>query len=132
MKFKNSPKNLADPIVRKWNRQREFMEMVGEESVKLTQERIDKTKVTPQGVKWKPWAASTARARQRDGTASRGLLNRTGNLRNSVYYVISGNKVLIGANATYSQYVQQERPFMGSGINEERAIRRIWTKWINS
>lgn len=101
---------------------------VGQMMVDTTVGRIVAVKEDPQGNPWAPWAASTRRARERAGTASRGLLYNTGTLASSIYFAINGNSVVVSSTAPYAQYLQDgtpkmpARPFLGIGEGEQDAI----------
>ena len=138
MKLVQNPKSLIDPITRKWAERREFLNEVGATFAGLAINRIEKKKADPDGVKWAPWASSTARARRKEGSAGTGLLLRTGALRDSINYEVQGNmKVVIKTDLPYAQYIQNgtskmpARPFLGSGKMEDREMKQIWKRYIN-
>lgn len=93
-----------------------------------TRDRLQKTKVGPDGKPWAPWALSTLLARTRKGNAGRGLLNDTGNLSRGITFEVRGNTVTVGAQATYAQYLQNgtdrmpARPFVGVSKQDEKFI----------
>ncbi len=100
------------------------LESIGKALVTSTKSRIEKTKVSPDGKPFAPWALSTLLARRKEGNASLGILNRTGSLANSVMYEVQGKSVVVGSTSTYGKYLQDgtskmpARPFIGiSGQN---------------
>lgn len=101
---------------------------VGQMMVDATVGRIVAVKEDPQGNPWAPWAPSTARARERAGTASRGLLYNTGALASSIYFTINDKSVSVSSSAPYAEYLQNgtpkmpARPFLGIGEGEQDAI----------
>ena len=137
MKLNKSPKSLTEPVSRAWARRREFMEEVGKEIVEITQNRIEKTKKDPEGKRWAPWKPSTRKARQKDGSAGKGLLFRTGALRDSIEYKANSKNVTVFSQLPYAKFLQSgtknmpARVFIGNGPQEERAIQRLWKDWIN-
>ena len=138
MKLNANPKVLVQSVTQKWAKQREFLEELGASFVGLAVNRIEKTKADPLGQKWAPWASSTARARRKEGTASTGLLLRSGGLRDSIEYEVQGPKVVIRSTSKYAEYLQNgtnrmpARPFLGTGVKEEKEMKNIWKRWIES
>ena len=134
IKLAGDPKKLTEPVARMWARRGEFMKQVGDQLVKNTQERFDKTKSDPDGRKWAPWAESTKRAYQKSGGGS--LLVRTGALRNSIRATANDKQVSVSSNLKYGQYLQQgtgnmpARPFIGIGKRDEDSLQQLWDKWI--
>ena len=130
-------KNLTESLTQKWLNKNEYLDQVGQVMVELARERIEKTKASPEGDKWAPWASSTARARRKEGTAGTGLLLRTGKLRDSIEYEVQGPKVVVRSRELYGQYLQNgtsrmpARPFLGTGPREEKSMQSLWKKWIN-
>jgi phage virion morphogenesis protein len=113
-----------------------YLSRIGEALLQATHERIQKTKVSPDGTPWAPWASSTARARRKAGTAGTGLLFNTGALDKSLTYSVQGPKVSVHSSSPYAQYLQNgtsrmpARPFLGIGKKEEALILDIWNKWL--
>ncbi len=130
-------KNLTQSLSQKWLNKNQYLDEVGQALVQLARERIEKTKASPEGDKWAPWASSTARARRKEGTAGTGLLLRTGKLRDSIEYEVQGPKVVVRSREQYAQYLQNgtsrmpARPFLGTGPREEKSMQSLWKKWIN-
>lgn len=114
---------LQDMLDRIQNPQK-VLESIGKALVTSTRTRIEKTKVSPDGKPFAPWALSTLIARKKEGTAALGILNRTGSLANSITYQVQGKSVTVGSTSSYAQYLQNgtskmpARPFIGvSGQN---------------
>lgn len=116
-------KQLANP--------RPALEQIGEALVQSTRERLEKTKVSPEGQKWAPWSLSTLLARRKKGTAARGLLFDSGNLSNSIQAQVLGDSVIVGASAKYASFLQNgtenmpARPFVGISRQDEARIHGI-------
>lgn len=131
-------KAMIDPIKQKWDKRSEFMDEVGKDFLALARARIEREKADPMGKRWAPWAEATARARMREGSASGGLLMRTGALRDSLYYELQGqDKVAIRTQNPYAGYLQNgtrrmpARPFLGTGPKETAALESNWKKWMD-
>ena len=77
--------------------------------IQETRERIEQTKVAPDGTAWAPWAASTRRLRQKTGGS---LLNVTGALSRSFYSIVSFKEAIIRSAVPYFQYLQNGTPRM--------------------
>lgn len=138
MKLLKDPKSIIDPVTRQWAKQRDFLEEVGATFAGIAIDRIEKKKADANGVKWAPWAASTRKARKKEGSAGTGLLLRTGALRDSITYEVQGNKkVSVKTDLSYAQYLQNgtnkmpARPFLGFGKVEEREMKQIWKNWMD-
>ena len=137
MKLNKPANSLVDPVSRKWTSRRDFLKQLGEDLGEEAIRRIEKTKSSPEGQKWKPWASSTAKARRKEGSAGLGLLLRTGTLRDSIGYQVQGDKVIVMTNVPYARYLQHgtskmpARPFLGTGPREEKVMKSLWKKWIN-
>ena len=97
------------------------LEEIGQMLVDRTKRRISTTKARPTGQKWSKWAPSTKKAREADGTASRGLLNHTGTLLNAIQYEVKNKSAVVGVDgsAPYAGFLQfgtakmPARPFIG-------------------
>lgn len=95
------------------------LKQIADDQVRETQNRIRTTKLNPQGQTWAPWSMATLRQRQRDGSAARGLLFKTGQLWQSIQYRISEKTLTIFSNIGYARYLQEgtmrmpARPFLG-------------------
>lgn len=98
--------------------------------------RIMFTKMSPEGKAWEPWAASTAKARGKRGTAGNGLLYESGGLAESIKYMVSGEQVIISANAPYAGYLQNgtqhmpARPFIGWSAQDKKEGAEIMMNHI--
>lgn len=118
-------KQLANP--------RPALQEIGEALVQSTRERLEKTKVSPEGQKWTPWSLGTLLARRKKGTAARGLLFDSGNLSNSIQAQVLGDSVIVGASAKYASFLQNgtsnmpARPFVGISRQDEARINEILT-----
>ena len=114
------------------------LEKIGRQQVQVVQNRIANSKTDANGNAWRPWSIATLRQRRREGTASRGLLYRTGRLLRSIGFRITGtltSQVLtIYSNVPYARYLQfgtnrmPARPFLGF----RNQINRILTQLRNS
>jgi len=115
---------------------RQLMKMVGENEQEKAEKRIMTSKISPDNRAWTPWAYTTAITRQREGTASRGLLYQTGNLLRSFYYKLNRKGVEIRNNAFYAKYLQigtadmPRREFMGWGRDSMRTLPREAKKFF--
>lgn len=109
-----------------------FLQQVGEDLKASTQERIRSTKISPDGTPFAPWAMSTLRARQKDGTANLGILFRTGKLHDSIGFQVQRDHVEVGVESTvaYARYLQlgtlrmPARPFVGLSAQDLARIKR--------
>jgi len=68
-----------------------------------TKRRIAVEKTSPDGVKWKPLAPLTVKARRK---GSNSPLTDTGRLLGSISHTISGNQAIVGTNVFYAKYHQ--------------------------
>lgn len=73
------------------------------------QRRIMVAKTDPYAKRWAPWSFATMRQRQRDGTATRGLLLRTGRLMRSFVVTIRGDSIKLSSGLDYAGYLQEGR-----------------------
>lgn len=107
------------------------LKKIGEEEVKLTQQRIRDSKTGPDGKPWQPWSISTLRQRQRAGNAHLGLLYRTGALLNSIKMKIENGALHIYTDKEYGKYLQfgtpkmPARPFIGWGDRINSIVKRL-------
>jgi phage virion morphogenesis protein len=76
------------------------MATIGATLLLSSQMRIEQTKIGPDGTPWEPWAKSTLKKRQRDGTAAQGILKLRGNLMNSLNYQANESSVKVSMGAT--------------------------------
>lgn len=102
-----------------------------------TVDRIITTKTDPDGKAWVQWAVSTARARAKRGTASRGLLYDGGRLVQGITAKVQGNQAIVGVkDVPYAIFLQQgtnkmpARRFLGIGQQDQAEIRPILLKYL--
>lgn len=101
--------------------------------------RIIVAKTDPQARRWAPWAWSTRQQRQRDGTAARGLLYKTGALLRSFKATIRDGAVVISSNLNYAVFLQRGRANMrprvivdlGSKLSSNRLIKALSRRMRN-
>ena len=117
-----------------------ILDKIGQEEVRRAQHRVRTSKTDPDNRRWAPWAYSTLIQRQREGTASRGLLYRTGFLLKNFYHKVQGKKLFVGNKAPYAQYLQEgtrhmrPRRFLGWSADArkdiqtsvQRQVRKLW------
>jgi phage virion morphogenesis protein len=91
---------------------------LGEYLVRKTRQRFD-TSTAPDGIRWRPLAARTIKAKQRrqsTGTPYRtnarpeDILKDTFTLRDSITYQVSSDALAVGTNIEYGIYHQSEEP----------------------
>jgi phage virion morphogenesis protein len=85
---------------------------IGEKEIADTKRRIRTGKTSPDGNRWAPWSYATLEARRREGTASRGLLYRTGELYRSFKMKITNTALSIHSLKRYASYLQFGTPDM--------------------
>lgn len=68
-------------------------------------QRIQTRKTDPYRTRWAPWSFATRQQRIREGTATRGILFRTGALLRSFYIKINNNKLMILSNSRYARFL---------------------------
>jgi phage virion morphogenesis protein len=123
--------DFIDGTINKLRNTGELFKKVADYEIKEAQNRIHKTKTDPEGKPWAPWAPSTRKARQREGTASTGLLFRSGKLYNSFESKIANKSMSIYNTAGYGQYLQAgtdnmpARPFLGWSKKSKQQIEDI-------
>lgn len=107
------------------------LQKIGEEEVRLTQERIRSSKTGPDGKPWAPWSMATLKQRHRAGDASKGLLYRTGALLTSIKFKVEDGKLTVYSDSTYGKYLQfgtpkmPARPFIGFGARINSIVERL-------
>lgn len=105
--------------------------LIGQEEVARVKNRIQSSKVDPDGNAWAPWSMATLRSRQRRGGTSGGLLYNSGALTNSVNYTVSEKTLTIKSNVGYARYLQQgswkmpARRFLGWSQEALNRIKQI-------
>ena len=109
---------------------------VGEEEIKAAQQRLKVSKMTPDGTPWTPWAESTRKARERDGSSGLGLLYKSGRLANSFQLEINTNQVIVKNIAPYAAYLQDgtntipARPYFGWSKDSQKRIQTIFDDFL--
>lgn len=117
-----------------------LLKKIGKEEVENAEQRIRRTKRSPDGVFWQPWSYATLRSRQRRGTVPTGLLYESGTLYKGLNYKVRGRSLTIGNSVNYAEFLQvgtnnmPARPFLGWSKQSEKAIgkmlsneiRRLW------
>lgn len=138
MKFSRT--NNIQRLLAKLQDKEPVLQQVGELLVNSTKARIASTKTSPDGSPFAPWSFATLKARQKDGSASSGILLKTGRLLNSIEYQIQGDQVVVGANssAPYANFLQvgtpnmPARPFVGISQPDTELIQSVLRKHLNS
>ncbi len=102
------------------------MDVVGQEVLSQTIERITQEQKAPDGTPWADWSESyqSYKARKRDGGA---FLDASGELIDSLNYEASTNSALVGTNLVYAathQFGDDERgitarPYLGLSKQNE-------------
>lgn len=91
----------------------EMLKEIGDVIVEDIRNRIVVTKKDINEVAWKPWAPSTAKARERKGNAALGLLFDTGALAMSITRKLTSSKHLqVGTALHYAEYLNNGTPKM--------------------
>lgn len=118
-----------------------LLDQIGKILKASTQARITTTKKSPDGTPWAPWSYATLLARMKDGSASLGILNHTGNLLKSITYQVQGRQVKVGADssvALYAKYLQEgtlnmpARPFVGISQQDNEAVRIAVRRYLTN
>lgn len=118
-------------LIKRLKNPRPLLSEVGDIIKDDVTKRISKTKVSPNGQKWAPWADSTYISRIKDGTAHLGLLNHTGTLLNSIQKTVKSRQVVIDSTAPYAGFLQSgtknmpARPFIGISQQAEKDISAL-------
>src|SRR5690349_5322033 len=93
--------------------------IIGQRQRDAIRQRIQRTKVDPDGALWAPWMPSTREQREAKGNAGQGLLWDEGTLLESIHSHASAHGVEIASDASFAHYLQdgtrkmEARPFMG-------------------
>ena len=111
--------------------------ILGAKAVKVTRENFETESYN--GVKWQPRKAKTNRAYDRRGTykgsvynSANPLLRQTGNLFNSIKYVVTGSTIDVGVNLSQVPYAvahnegknhQPKRQFIGYSLKLDIQLR---------
>lgn len=109
IKFASRIASLQEQV--KKAKQRALVEY-GRGELQDVQRRIMVAKTDPYAKRWAPWSFATMRQRQRDGTATRGLLLRTGRLMRSFVVTIRGDSIKLSSGLDYAGYLQEGRSNM--------------------
>ena len=97
---------------------RKLMKTVADEVVARSKGRF-KTKVSPDGERWKEWSDGYAATRE----GSHSLNMSTGDMEKGIQARVSGRTVAIGVeDAPYAPFADAERPFMGLSTRDEGEI----------
>ncbi len=130
--IKTDTKDL-EQLLKQLSDTRPALQAIGRMLVESTQERLQKTKTSPDGAKWAPWSLATLLGRQKKGNSALGLLFDSGSLSRSITYEVTENQVTVGARAKYASFLQDgtdkmpARPFVGISNEDERRIQDILT-----
>ena len=118
----------------------ELLGSLATEAQAQTEERIEHTKLNPDGKKWDPWKASTLRYLQKhDLLKTTTLLNRgsAGGLLNSMTSQAQGSDtVIVGSPTQYAGYLQEgtrkmvARKFLGIGTTDIAALQDIVIRFM--
>lgn len=90
-----------------------------------TLERIEQTKTTPDGQRWRPWSPIYAATRSR----SNSLLVDTRALLRSLTSISSGEGLLVGSPQPYAPHVQRVRPFLGLSKRNHAELQGTLDDW---
>lgn len=131
IKIDKSQFNEINELSKQLKNSKDFLREIGEVVCEDIKHRLVALKSDPDDKPWQPWAKSTEKARQKDGTAALGLLFKTGALTQSItYQLTSNNRLQVGTNNRYAGFLNDgtnnmpARPFMGlskrasAGIDE--------------
>lgn len=136
LKFKVARNDINDAIadLEAKIKNKDMMQEIGDIIVEDIRHRIVKLKADPDDKPWKPWAPSTAKARERKGNAALGLLFDTGTLLRSINAEVKnhgqkgGITVYVGCNTKYAGWLNDgtekmpARPFLGVSKRAKESI----------
>lgn len=117
---------------------KKVMDVIAKAEVKDARRRIRTTKEGPDGKSWAAWSYSTMKARQRSGTAARGILYLSGLLYRSFKMITTNKKMEIKNTAGYAGYLQNgtsrmpARPFLGFGKSSKKRIEKLFKEHIGN
>lgn len=120
-----------EALLRKLANPRPALEKIGAMLQQSTRDRLEKTKLSPDGSKFAPWSLSTLIARRKKGNSALGILFDTGNLSRSIKYTATSTQVTVIATAKYASFLQNgtedmvARPFVGISRQDEARIGQI-------
>ncbi len=118
---------------------RKLPRIVLAEMKKRVRARLKSEKKGPDGESWDPWTDETRAARQRKGSAGRGLLTDEQKLVNSFRVVSVPGGFDLGTSLPYARAQhfghphwerKSARPFMGLGRKDVKDLDRIITDWV--
>lgn len=138
IKISSTQNKQLDDLIKSLKQPNKLLEEIGQILQGSVQERIVKSKEDPEGKKWAPWSFATHRARIKDGDESKGLLYKSGKLRDSIKYELSDTRVIVGSDETapYAEYLNDgtnkmpARPFIGISKKDETAITKAIKGYI--
>ena len=115
-----------------------FLKDIAQHEIWAAQKRIRQRKKDPDGRPWKPWATSTRKQRLREGTATRGILYRTGLLARSFKSKVTKKWLRVWNTADYAPFHQlgsrisnlPRRRFIGWGREARNNIEREIVKYL--
>jgi hypothetical protein len=90
-----------------------------------TLKRIEQTKTSPDGERWRPWSPAYALTRKRKHS----LLIDTRALLRTLAMRSAGGEVFFGSPQPYARHVQRERPFLGFGRNNFVELQGTLDGW---
>ena len=123
-------------VVKDVKRPQKFLNSVATEQMDESKRRIRMTKSDPDNRKWAPWSYATLKARRADGTASRGLLYRTGMLLNSFAKKVERKRAIITNKTNYGKWLQfgtarmRARAFLGWGKQSIKSTSTMGVKFF--
>jgi phage gpG-like protein len=111
---------------------KDMLRDIGETIVEDIVQRIVKTKQDVDDKPFAPWKESTRIAREKEGTAARGILYRKGSLARSIKSQVTGKHTLkIFSTSPYAEYLDkgtpkmQPRHYMGISVRAQKGIDKI-------
>jgi phage gpG-like protein len=117
----------------------QLLEMVGTWQEHRIEERIETTKISPDGVPWADWQLRTLKNRQaKPSTLHRGLLWDEGVLLGSFGFEVNGNGVEIGTHLDYAKALQDgygnmaAREFVGWSPEDLEQLDMMATAFIET
>jgi len=136
-KFDKRKVNMALKKVKKQVKDvKKVLRKVGQDEIKDAQHRIRTTKTDPDGKAWRPWAYSTLKQRNREGTTGGGLLYKSGQMWRSFTSSVANNVLTITNKAKQSGYLQfgtpdmPARQFLGWSESSRKRLQTKVSSWI--
>lgn len=99
------------------------MKQIGEYLLLATDDRFDK-EIAPDGTPWKPNSAFTIAKKRAEGRILK-VLQSTGQMRASITYQASRDRVVVGTNDPKAKKNQQDRVFLGVSDEDRVEIVQI-------